>query len=130
MACEQELADLNQAIAPLDGHIADLDAAIAAVQQANLAVAEKAAIVNSDLQNINAKQLLYNQCMNQQGPPQPMQVNELSLAFGHMRAIDMKIQMAAVDISNMRHNTKALKRIEWTKLSEPTSPCDWRPGMP
>ena len=129
MACEQQLADLNQAIAPLAGHIAEVDAAIAAVQQANLALAEKVAVVNSDLQNIAAKRLLYDQCLMQQQPPGPIVVSPMHKAFGHMQTIQVMENTLKSSLNAVRHNADMLKRIDMKSSVEKTKPSDFRPGM-
>lgn len=97
----------------MDDHNAD--AAILAAQQANLAVAEKAAIVNSDLQNINAKQLLYNQCMMQQGPPGPNPASPIEVSQQQVQWMEKKASAFVGYLTTARHDADAIRRIEWKR---------------
>ena len=127
MACEQQLADLNQAIAPLAGHIAEMDAAIAAVQQAHLALDQAVAVVNSDMQNIAAKRMLYDQCVMQQNQqPGPIVVSPMHKAFGHMQTLQVMQSTLKSSLNAVRHNSDQLKRIDMLSSVENTKP----PGMP
>ena len=130
MVCEQQLDEWNRAILPLAGHIATVDAKIAAVQQAHLDLDQAVAVVNSDLQNIAAKRLLYDQCVMQQNqPPGPIVVSPMHKAFGHLQTLQVMQNTLKSSLNAVRHNADQLKRIDMRSSVEKTKPSDFRPGM-